>query len=67
VIVIGFADLFFICVGFRVIDEAIEFDLDDTAQALTSLGAMIVWAIAGTGSAAVVMRRLRGSLQQVPA
>jgi uncharacterized membrane protein len=65
VIVIGFADAFVICVGYRVIDEGIGFDFNDVAPALSSFGAMIVWAIAATGSAALVMRRLRGSLQVV--
>ena len=63
VIVIGFVDAFVVCVGYRVIDEGIGFDFDDTGPALTSFGAMIAWAIAATGSAAVIMRRLRGSLQ----
>jgi len=66
VIVIGFVDDFVVCVGYRVIDEAIGFDFDDVAPALTSFGAMIAWAIAATGSAAVIMRRLRGNLQAVP-
>jgi uncharacterized membrane protein len=67
VIVIAFADAFFICVGYRLIDEAIGFDFDDAAPALASFGAMIVWAIAGTGSAALAMRWLRGVLQGAPA
>ena len=65
VIVIGFVDAFVICVGYRVIEEGIGFDFNDVAPALSSFGAMIVWAIAATGSAALVMRRLRGSLQGV--
>jgi uncharacterized membrane protein len=67
VAVIGFADLFFICFGYRLIDEAIAFDLDSAPQALASIGAMIAWAIAGTGSAALAMRHLRGRLPMVPA
>jgi len=67
VIIIGFADAIFICLGFRLIDEAIGFDTDDVAPALTSFGAMIGWAIAGTGCAALAMRRLRGTLQRMPA
>jgi uncharacterized membrane protein len=66
VIIIGFADAFVVCVGYRVIDEGIGFDLNDVGPALSSLGAMIVWAIAATGSAALIMRRLRGNLQEVP-
>ncbi len=65
VIVIGFVDAFVTCVGYRLIEEGIGFDFNDVAPALYSFGAMIVWAIAATGSAALVMRRLRGSLQGV--
>ena len=65
VIVIGFVDAFVICVGYRVIEEGIGFDVNDVGPALSSFGAMIVWAIAATGSAALVMRRLRGSLHGV--
>ena len=65
VIIIGFADAFVVCVGYRIIDEGIGFDLHDVGPALSSLGAMIVWAIAATGSAALIMRHLRGSLQEV--
>ena len=66
VIVIGFIDAFVVCIGYRVIDEGIGFDLNDVGPALSSLGAMIVWAIAATGSAAMIMRRLRGNLQEMP-
>jgi len=62
VIVIGFTDLFFICIGYRAIDEAIGFGFKEVAPALTSFGAMIAWAIAGTGSAGLAMRRLRGTM-----
>jgi uncharacterized membrane protein len=62
VIVIGLVDAFLVCVGYRVIEDGIGFDFDDTASALASFGAMIVWAIGATGSAAVIMRRLRGNL-----
>jgi hypothetical protein len=61
-LVIGFADLFFICAGYRLIDEAIGFDFDQALPALASFGAMIAWAIAGTGSAGLAMRRLSGSI-----
>jgi uncharacterized membrane protein len=66
VIIIGFADAFVVCVGYRIIDEGIGFDLNDVGPALSSLGAMIVWAIAATGSAAMIMRRLRGNPREVP-
>jgi uncharacterized membrane protein len=64
VIIIGFADAFFICIGYRAIDETIGFDFDDLAPALTGFGAMILWAIAGTGTAALAMRRLRAGLRR---
>jgi len=67
VIAIGFADAFFICLGFRLIDESIGFSLNDVGPGLTSLAAMIAWAIAGTGGAAKAMRRLHGELKVVQA
>lgn len=63
VILIGFADAFFVCLGFRLIDEVIGFSLDDVGPGLASLAAMTAWAIAGTGGAAKAMRRLRGELR----
>jgi uncharacterized membrane protein len=67
VIVIGFVDAFIVCVGYRIIDEGIGFDVNDIGPALSSFGAMILWAIGAAGSAALIMRRLRGSLQRVAA
>jgi uncharacterized membrane protein len=67
VIAIGFADAFFICLGYRAIDETIGFDFDEAVPALTGFGAMILWAIAGTGSAALAMRRLRTSMREAQA
>ena len=67
VIVIGFLDMFFIAIGFRLIDESIGFDFNDAGPALTGFGAMIAWAVAGTGSAAFAMRQLRTQLSPVPA
>ena len=67
VILIGFADAFLICVGVRLIDETIGFSLDEIGPGLTSLAAMIVWAIVGTGAAAKAMRWLRGELRVRPA
>lgn len=67
VIIVGLADAFFICLGYRAIDETIGFDFDDLAPALTGFGAMIIWAIAGTGSAALAMRHLRAGLREAQA
>lgn len=63
VILIGIVDAFVICVGFRLIDEAIGFSLSDAGPALASSGAMIAWAIAATGGAALAMRHLRAALK----
>lgn len=67
VLVIGFADAFFICIGLRLINETIGFRFDEAGPALTGFAAMIVWAIAGTGGAALAMQRLRGRLRGMPA
>jgi uncharacterized membrane protein len=63
VIVIAFADALFICIGVRLIDESIGFSWSNAGTGLTSLGAMILWAIAGTGGAAMAMKRLRSDLR----
>ncbi|HWA48407.1 MAG TPA: DUF2157 domain-containing protein, partial [Dongiaceae bacterium] len=63
VILIAFADAFFICLGYRLIDEAIGFSWSEAGAGLGSLGAMILWAIAGTGGSAMAMRRLRSDLR----
>jgi uncharacterized membrane protein len=67
VIIIAFADAFFICLGVRLVDESIGFSWSDTGQGLSSLGAMILWAIAGTGGSAMAMRWLRSDLRAVGA
>lgn len=67
VMAIAFADLFFICIGYRVIDEAIGFTFTDQAPALASFGGMILWAIVGTGSAAYAMRSLRSTMRRATA
>lgn len=67
VILIAFADAFFICVGYRLIDESIGFSWSEAGAGLGSLGAIILWAIAGTGGSAMAMRRLRSELRMVSA
>lgn len=62
VIIIAFADALFICIGYRLIDETIGFSWSEAGTGLGSLGAMILWAIGGTGGAAMAMRRLRSDL-----
>lgn len=67
VVAIGLADALFICLGFRLIEEAIGFSLDEVGPGLSSLAAMIAWAIAGTGAAAKAMRRLHLELRTAAA
>jgi uncharacterized membrane protein len=67
VIAVAFADALFICVGIRLIDESIGFSWSDAGTGLTSLGAMILWAIAGTGGSAMAMRWLRSDLRKAGA
>lgn len=63
VMVIAFADAFFIITGIRIIDETIGFSFTDDGQMLAASGFMILWAVAGTGGAAMLMRRLRRELK----
>lgn len=63
VILTGFVDAFVICIGYRLIEESIGFDFDRAETALGSSGAMILWAVAATGGAALVMRHLRGEMK----
>ena len=63
--VIGFAALFLIAVGLRLIDEAIGFDWDEAAPMITSTGVTIVWSVLVFGAAAKLMRALRSSAERV--
>ena len=61
--IIAFVDALFICIGFRLIEESIGFSWSQAGTGLGSLGAMILWAIAGTGGSAMAMRWLRSDLR----
>ncbi len=60
---IGFADLFFIALGLRIINETIGIDFFDAGDFTIAAGFMLLWAGAGTGMAAHLMRRLRPAEQ----
>lgn len=45
-IVVGFAVLFAIAVGGRLLAEMLSFDVDDTIQILTGLGLLVLWSVA---------------------
>jgi uncharacterized membrane protein len=57
--VIGFAALFLIAVGLRLIDEAVGFEWDEAAPMIASSGFTIVWSVLVFGLAAKAMHRLR--------
>jgi uncharacterized membrane protein len=63
--VIGFAALFLIAVGLRLIDEAIGFDWDEAAPMITSTGVTILWSALVFGIAARLMRALRAGIDRV--
>jgi uncharacterized membrane protein len=63
--VIGFAALFLIAVGLRLIDEAIGFDWDEAAPMITSTGVTILWSVLVFGAAARLMRALRSGSRGV--
>lgn len=45
-IVVGFAVLFAIAVGGRLLAEMLSFDVDDTVQILSGLGLLVLWSVA---------------------
>jgi uncharacterized membrane protein len=57
--IIGFAALFLIAVGLRLIDEAIGFDWDEATPMITGAGVTILWSVLVFGVAAKLMRSLR--------
>jgi uncharacterized membrane protein len=63
--VIGFAALFLIAVGLRLIDEAIGFEWDEAAPMITSTGVTILWSALVFGAAAKLMRSLRFGAERV--
>lgn len=63
--VIGFAALFLIAVGLRLIDETIGFEWDEAAPMITSTGVTILWSVLVFGIAAKLMRSLRAGTERV--
>jgi uncharacterized membrane protein len=62
--VIGFAALFLIAVGLRLIDEAVGFDWEEAAPMITSTGVTILWSVLVFGLAAKLMHRLRPGIER---
>ena len=63
--VIGFALLFVIAVGYRVIDEAVGFDGDE-ALLVASAGLLVLWSVAAMGLAAKLLQLLRRNMEPQP-
>lgn len=64
--IIGFAGLFLMAVGARMVDEWIGFAWSDLAQLLFALGLLIVWLVAITGTVGFALRVLRPWLRGGP-
>jgi uncharacterized membrane protein len=63
--VIGFAALFLIAVGLRLIDETVGFEWDEAAPMIASTGVTILWSELVFGVAAKLMRSLRVGIERV--
>ena len=63
--VVGFAALFLIAVGLRLIDEAIGFEWNDAAPMIASTGMTILWSLLVFGIAAKLMHWLRSGAERV--
>jgi len=63
--VVGFALLFVIAIGYRVIDEAIGFGRNETLL-VTSVGLLVLWSVAALGLAAKLLQMLRRNPDPVP-
>jgi uncharacterized membrane protein len=63
--VVGFALLFVIAIGYRVIDEAVGFDGDE-ALLVASAGLLVLWSVAAMGLAAKLLQVLRRSPELQP-
>ena len=63
--VIGFALLFAIAIGYRVIDEAVGFDGEESLL-VASAGLLVLWSVAAMGLAAKLLQLLRRSLEPQP-
>jgi uncharacterized membrane protein len=64
--VIGFALLFAIAIGYRVIDEVVGFDGGDDFLLVASAGLLVLWSVAAMGLAAKLLQALRRSLEPQP-
>ena len=64
--VVGFAVLFAIAIGYRMIDEAVGFNGDEEGLLVASVGLLVLWSVAAMGLAAKLLRALHRSLEPQP-
>ncbi len=64
--VTGFAGLFAMAVGVRLIHAWIDIDFDDLGRTLFGLGVVVVWLVAVTGSVGLVLPALRHRMPEDP-
>src|SRR5262249_37862630 len=64
--VVGFAVLFAIAIGYRVIDEAVGFNGDEESLLVASAGLLVLWSVAAMGLAAKLLQALRRKLEPQP-
>jgi len=63
--VVGFALLFVIAIGYRLIDEAVGFGSDE-ALLVGAVGLLVLWSVAAMGLAAKLLQVLRRNLEPQP-
>ncbi len=62
--VVGFAGLFAMAVGVRLIDALIDIDFSDLGRSLFGLGLVIIWLVAVTGSVGLILPAVRHRLPE---
>ncbi len=60
----GFAGLFAMAVGVRLIDAVIDIDFDDLGRSLFGIGVVVLWLVAVTGTVAIVLPAIRRRLPE---
>lgn len=62
--VAGFAGLYAMALGIRLIDAVIDIDFDDLGRTLFGVGVIVVWLVAVSGSVAVALPAIRQRMVQ---
>src|SRR5262249_22302614 len=64
--IVGFAVLFIIAIGYRVIDESVGFSGDEEALLVASAGLLVLWSVAVMGLAAKLLQALHRGPEPQP-